>query len=85
VLKILKTREGPAFDEKEIRVLIAAFDAAWRVVLGSGAKFAAGELEATRELLALHIIEIAQAGEWDEYRLRDEALLYLAQSAHKKL
>jgi hypothetical protein len=33
---------------------------------------------ATREVLALRIIEIAQLGERDPDRLRDDALLYLA-------
>jgi hypothetical protein len=36
--------------------------------------------EATRELLALRIIEIAQLGERDPARLRDDALPYVART-----
>ena len=39
-----------------------------------------GDTNATRELLALRIIEIAQLGERDPNRLRDDALLYLART-----
>jgi hypothetical protein len=35
---------------------------------------------ATRELFALRIIEIAQLGERDPNRLRDDALLYLTRT-----
>jgi hypothetical protein len=38
------------------------------------------EAEATRELLALRIIEMAQRGERDPNQLRNDALLYLAQA-----
>jgi hypothetical protein len=47
----------------------------------AGATFAGGgHAEATRELLALRIIEIAQLGERDPRRLRDDALAYLART-----
>ena len=71
-----------AFDEHAVRVLIAAFDAAWHAVQESGASLASsGQVEATRELLALRIIEIARSsGLPDHVYLRDDALLYLAQS-----
>jgi hypothetical protein len=39
--------------------------------------------EATRELLALRIIEMAQLGERDPHRLRDDALFYLARTNAK--
>jgi hypothetical protein len=39
-----------------------------------------GHAEATRELLALRIIEIAQLGERDRSRLRDDVLAYLART-----
>ena len=55
-----------------------AFDQAWKAVQDSGATVAPGaHSEATLELLALRIIEIAQLGERDPNRLRDDALLYL--------
>jgi hypothetical protein len=70
-----------AFDSDEVKVLTDAFDQAWKVVEESGACFASGTYKnATREILALRIIEIAQLGERDPNRLRDDALLYLAKS-----
>ena len=74
--------EGRAFDDDEVRVLVAAFEAAWQAVQECGASFASnGQAEATRELLALRIIEVANStGLRDHIHLRDDALLYLAQS-----
>jgi hypothetical protein len=39
------------------------------------------QAEATRDLLALRIIEVATLGERDPHRLREEAMLHLAQSS----
>ena len=65
------------FDENEVAILAATFDQAWKAVEESGAHFASKEHAiTTRELLALRIIEIAQLGERDPNRLRDDALLY---------
>ena len=77
-----KPSGGGAFNEDAVRVLIAAFDAAWQAVQECGAGIASnGQAEATRELLALRIIEVAQStGLRDPIRLRDDALLYLTQS-----
>jgi hypothetical protein len=84
MLKHLQEGEGDgAFDENDVRVLGAAFDAAWQAVLESNIRFPNGEAEAMRELLALRIIEIARSGVRDQNRLRDDALLYLIQSTHK--
>jgi hypothetical protein len=70
-----------AFDDNEVRILVEAFDQAWKAVRDSGAPFASeGHVSATRERLALRIIEIAQLGERDLNRLRDDALLYLART-----
>jgi hypothetical protein len=83
VLKRLETLKGDVvFDKDEIRVLIAAFESAWQAVQESGASFASnGHVEATRELLALRIIEAAESsGACDYIHLRDDALLYLTQS-----
>ena len=55
-----------AFDDNEVRILVTAFDQAWKAVEYSGAPFASeGQVSATREGLALRIIEIAQIGERD--------------------
>ena len=70
-----------AFDDDEVRALTDAFDQAWKAVEDTGVCFASEVYKnATRELLALRIIEIAQLGERDPNRLRDDALLYLART-----
>jgi len=69
------------FDDIEVRVLVEAFDEAWKRILEDGDSLVGdGHAEATRELLALRIIEIAQLGERDPSRLRDDALAYLART-----
>lgn len=76
----LKEHPG-AFDPDAIRILVAAFDKAWQSVQASGAIFdtdAAAEI--ARAVLAKHIIEAAKQGERDQRRLRDGALVSLAQS-----
>jgi hypothetical protein len=73
-----------AFDDNEVRVLVDAFDQAWKAARNSGASgFPGAHSEATRELLAVRIIEIAQLGERDPNRLRDDALLYLTRTKLK--
>jgi hypothetical protein len=69
------------FDAEEVRILTTAFDEAWKTVQDSGVSFASnGHSEATREFLALRIVEMAQLGERDSDRLRDDAILHLARS-----
>ena len=69
------------FDDIEVRVLVEAFDEAWKRMLEDGDSLVGdGHAEATRELLALRITEIAQLGERDPSRLRDDALAYLART-----
>ena len=82
MLQLLAKRAlASAFDDNQVRILVDAFDQAWKAVQDSGAPFASeGHMSATRERLALRIIEIAQLGERDPNRLRDDALLYLART-----
>ena len=68
------------FAPDAVRTLIAAFDGAWQSIRASGAKLSDQQTELTRELLAKFIIEQARQGELDQRRLRDGALLHLAQS-----
>ena len=76
---LIKHALAGAFDSDEVKVLTDAFDQAWKAVEESGVCFASSTYKnATREVLALRIIEIAQLGERDPNRLRDDALLYLA-------
>ena len=72
---------GGAFNPDEVRILVAAFDDAWRALLASGATFESDrESKAVRDTLAKYIIEQARYGERDRRRLRDGALLQYAQS-----
>jgi hypothetical protein len=68
------------FAPDAVRALIAAFDGAWQSINASGARLSDQQSEVTRELLAKCIIQQARQGELDERRLRDGALLHLAQS-----
>jgi hypothetical protein len=86
LLSRLETLNGHGvFDEDEVRMLIVAFESAWRAIQESGASFASnGQAEATRELLALRIIDVAMSsGMRDSIYLRDDALLYLTQSSRR--
>jgi hypothetical protein len=68
------------FDPDEVEILVAAFDKAWETVQASGVVYSEGKAEAARAILAKHIIAAARDGELDYARLRDGALLALAQS-----
>jgi hypothetical protein len=85
MLQRLKTYTGTAaFDPETVRILTAAFDEAWMTVQDSQITFPSqAHANATREILALRIIEMAQLGERDQRRLRDDALLNLTQSNAK--
>ena len=67
------------FDSDTVDVLVAAFDTSWKL-LKTLDSFLATEPEstATREILAKRIIETAQRGELNGYKLVDDALTYLA-------
>ena len=63
------------FDDETTKILASAFDAAWEEVKTADGS-AAGEphAAATRELLARHIVALAQRGERDPGRLIKNAL-----------
>jgi ABC-type anion transport system duplicated permease subunit len=89
VRKFLHDHLDPGvFAPDAVSTLMAAFDGAWQAIIASGAKLSGQQSELTRELLAKYIIEQARQGELDECRLRDGALLHLAQSnlrpSHRK-
>ena len=76
----IKEHSG-AFEPDEVRILITAFDKAWEAVQASGVVYPEDKAaETARAILAKHIIAAAQQGERDCARLRDGALLTLAQS-----
>jgi hypothetical protein len=69
------------FDPDDIRILVGAFDKAWEAVQASGEVFdSKARVDTARAILAKHIIAAAKDGERDEGRLRDDALVALAQS-----
>ena len=72
--------EPGVFDPDAVDILITAFDAACQSIKASGAHLSDKQIELTRPILAKYIIEQARRGERDQCRLRDGALLHLAQS-----
>jgi hypothetical protein len=78
-LSIIPLLAKTTFDPETNDLLAAAFDTAWKLLRASGSTLAAGpESAATRELLAKRIIEMAQRGERDAFKLIDDALMHLA-------
>jgi hypothetical protein len=75
----LKEHPG-VFNPDEVHILFAAFDKAWETVQASSMRYPEAKAEQVRAILAKHIIAAAKAGERDQRRLRDGALLALAQS-----
>jgi hypothetical protein len=63
-----------------VDILVAAFDAAWQSIKTSGVNVSDKQIELMRAALAKYITEQARHGERDHCRLRDGALLHLAQS-----
>jgi hypothetical protein len=74
----LDARHRGVFGPDTLRILVDAFDEAWKSVQDSGA--ANGTNEA-REVLAKYILEAALLGERDRRRLCDGALKHLAARA----
>jgi hypothetical protein len=84
MLRAIDKYAGGVFSPDDVRILVAAFDSAWRSLLASGITFESDrESEAVRDTLAKHIIEQAHYGERDQRRLRGGALLQYAQSKLK--
>jgi hypothetical protein len=84
MLSAIDKYAGWVFQPGDVRILVAAFDSAWRSLLASGITFESDrELQAVRDRLAKYIIEQARHGERDQRRLRDGALLQYAQSKLK--
>jgi hypothetical protein len=68
------------FDAEDMQILGAAFDKAWEAVQAGSVIYPEDKVELVRGILAKHIIAAAKDGERDHGRLRDGALLALAQS-----
>ena len=69
------------FEPEAAEAMGAAFDAAWQSLIVQKSELtSAGRREATREQLALRIIDAARNGERAVDRLRDDALEYVLNS-----
>jgi hypothetical protein len=72
------------FDRATCQSLSLAFDTAWQKLLLSGTALASsGYADATREALAMHIIDLASAGERDVNRLRDGAVAFVTDALQR--
>ena len=69
--------KSTAFNPEAATAMGDAFNAAWDSLTGA-ADYCGGTAESAREVLAMRIIETAQAGERNVTRLRDDALAHLA-------
>jgi hypothetical protein len=77
----LLARASAVFDPETIAVLSSAFENAWRRIEASGNCFARpAYANATREVVAKYIIDIAQRGERDPGKLSDGAVEFLTQN-----
>jgi hypothetical protein len=75
MLRYLPSDTARVFCPETVRLLGEALDEAWRSLQTNGVYFTSrGQAEATREKLALRIIEMAKQGERDPKRLRAAAL-----------
>jgi hypothetical protein len=69
------------FEPGTCEALGVAFEAAWQRLLVSGSALASLRYaDATREALAMHIVDLAQRGERDVIRLRDDAIAFVTQA-----
>jgi|HubBroStandDraft_6_1064221.scaffolds.fasta_scaffold90701_3 hypothetical protein len=79
---LAKSGHEGVFSPEEIRILVAAFDAAWASAKASGAPITEDRYRDTaRNTLAKAIIQVAIDGERDERRLKDAALLALSKTS----
>jgi hypothetical protein len=79
--KLYELGEVGVFGPEEVRILIAAFDAAWEAVKAGGAQFSELDYQETaRDILAKSIIYAAKTGERDERMLTECAPLQLSKA-----
>jgi hypothetical protein len=82
MLKLIRERgvEG-AFDPETIRIMVAAYERSWTSLQSSGPPYSENDYaEGAREFISKYIIQATAAGDRDEQKLCDGALLALAQS-----
>jgi hypothetical protein len=77
ILPFLSSNVG--FDPETINILSNAFEDAWRRIEASNSRLARpAYANAGREVVAKHIIEMAQRGEREPVKLTDSAVAFLA-------
>jgi hypothetical protein len=75
MLQLVKKHiDRDVFQPEDVRILVAAFDAAWQYVQSSGDQLSDYQTEEARNLIAKSIIEAACQGERDERRLAELVL-----------
>ena len=73
------------FDSETCEALGLAFDTAWQRLLVSGTHLASSAYaDATREALAMHIIDLAKQDLRDVNRLRDDAVAFVVNALQRK-
>ena len=78
MIRYLKDNPSPAFDPDTVQILCGALDIAWQTVEIDKAAFNVdGNAVHAREVLAKHIVALANLGERDPQRLIDGALARL--------
>jgi hypothetical protein len=79
------TPQFQPFDPEAAKIMRLAFDTAWQSLIVSGSDLVASFwAEATREALAMRIIDMATLGERDVTRLRNDAVAYVLQAGRPK-
>jgi hypothetical protein len=78
-------KEGLPFDPATCEAMGLAFNTAWQKLLLSGTHLASSVYaDATREALAIHIIDLAKRGVRDVNRLRDDAVAFVLDALQRK-
>ena len=73
------------YDPATCNAMGLAFNTAWQKLLMSGSSLAYSRYaDATREAIAMYIIDRAKAGEHDVNRLRDDAVAFVLDAVHLK-
>jgi len=79
MVEILRLMRGNSFDPEAISILSEALEEAWHRVKASGSSLARpAYAKAMREVLAKHIIEEAQRGQFDRTELSSSAVRFLS-------
>jgi hypothetical protein len=70
-----------AFEPETVQFLVSVYETAWKQVEQSGSKLASpGYRRVAQEIIAKHIIEMAQRGEREPGVLADDAVRFLERS-----